>query len=57
MRVHRDKGVLVGSTIRGSNPGRGEIFRIGQDRAWGPVTLLDDGYRVIFLAEIRPRSD
>jgi len=35
-------------TARGSNPGRGEIFRTRPDRHWGPPTLLYNGYRVFF---------
>ena len=33
-------------TIRGSNPGGGEIFRTCPDRLWGPPSLLYNGYRV-----------
>jgi hypothetical protein len=33
-------------TVRGSNPGVGEIFRTRPDRPWGPPTLLYNGYRV-----------
>ena len=33
-------------TVRGSNPGGGEIFRIRPDRPWGPPSLLYNGYRV-----------
>ena len=36
-----------GLTVRGSNPGRGEIFRTRPDRPWGPPSsLLYNGYRV-----------
>jgi hypothetical protein len=33
-------------TVRGSNPGGGEIFRTRPDRPWGPPRLLCNGYRV-----------
>ena len=36
----------TGWTIRGSNPGGGEIFRTCPDRPWGPPSLLYNGYRV-----------
>jgi hypothetical protein len=32
--------------VRGSNTGRGEIFRTHPDRPWGPPSLLYNGYRV-----------
>jgi hypothetical protein len=32
--------------VRGSNPGRGEIFHTRPDRPWGPPSLLYNGYRV-----------
>jgi len=32
--------------VRGSNPGGGEIFHTCPDRAWGPPSLLYNGYRV-----------
>jgi hypothetical protein len=34
-------------TVRGSNPGGGEIFSTRPDRPWGPPSLLYNGYRVI----------
>ena len=34
-------------TVRGSNPGGEEIFRIRPDRPWGPPSLLYDVYRVL----------
>ena len=43
---NRDHG--PGWTVRGSNPGGGEIFRTRPDRPWGPPTLLYNGYRVFF---------
>jgi hypothetical protein len=36
----------TGWTVRGSNPGVGEIFRTRPDRPWGPSSLLYNGYRV-----------
>jgi hypothetical protein len=38
--------LATGWTVRGSNPGRGETFRIRPDRPWGPSSLLHNGYRV-----------
>jgi hypothetical protein len=35
-------------TVRGSNPGGGEIFRTRPDRPWGPPSLLYNGYQVSF---------
>jgi hypothetical protein len=41
------QSVLVTSwTVRGSNPGGGELFRTCPDRPWGPPSLLYNGYRV-----------
>ena len=35
----------MGWTVRGSNPGKGEIFRIGPDRSWGSSThTMGTGY-------------
>jgi hypothetical protein len=34
------------ATVRGSNPGGGEIFRTRQDQPWGPPSLLYNGYQV-----------
>jgi hypothetical protein len=40
-------GILAtGWTVRGSNPGGGEIFRTRPDRPWDPPSLLYNGYRV-----------
>jgi hypothetical protein len=33
-------------TVRGSNPGVGEIFRTRTDQPWGPPSLLYNRYRV-----------
>jgi hypothetical protein len=41
--VHR---LATGWTVRGSNPGRSEIFRTCPDRPLGPPSLLYNGYRV-----------
>jgi len=38
--------LVTGWTVRGSNPGGGEIFRTCPDRPWGPPSLLHNGYRV-----------
>ena len=36
------KRLATGWTIRGSNPGEGEIFRTRPDRPWGLPSLLHD---------------
>jgi hypothetical protein len=36
--------LATGWTVRGSNLGWGEIFRICPDRPWGPPSLLYNGY-------------
>jgi len=38
--------LATGWTVRGSNPGGGEIFRTRPDRPWGPASHLYNGYRV-----------
>ena len=38
--------LATGWTVRGSNPGGGEIFRTCPDRPWGPPSLLYNGYRI-----------
>jgi hypothetical protein len=38
--------LTTGWTVRGSNPGGGEIFRTRPDQPCGPPTLLYNGYRV-----------
>jgi hypothetical protein len=38
--------LATGWTVRWSNSGRGEIFRICPDRTWGPPSLLHNGYQV-----------
>jgi hypothetical protein len=39
-------GPGTGWTVRGSNPGGGDISRTLPDRSWGRPSLLDNGYRV-----------
>ena len=38
--------LATGWKVRGSNTGRGEIFRTRPHRPWGPPSLLYNGYRV-----------
>jgi hypothetical protein len=38
--------LATGWTVRGSNPGGGEIFRTRPDRPWDPPSLLYNGHRV-----------
>jgi hypothetical protein len=38
----------MGWTVRGSNPGEGEIFRTRPHRPWGLPSILYNGYRVSF---------
>ena len=45
-------GHSTGWTVRGSNPGGGEIFRTLPDRPW--ASLLYNGYRVSFAGVKRP---
>jgi hypothetical protein len=40
--------LATGCTVRGSNPGGGEIFRTRPDRLCGPPSPLYNGYRVSF---------
>jgi hypothetical protein len=40
--------LATGWTVRGSNPGGGEIFRTRPDLPWLPPSLLYNGYRVSF---------
>jgi len=37
--------------VRGSNPGRDEIFRTRPERLWGQPSLLYNGCRVILGGE------
>ena len=38
----------MGWTVRGSNSGESEIFRIRPEWRWGPPSLLYNGYRLSF---------
>ena len=49
--------LATNSTVRGLNPGEGEIFRTCPDRPWGPHSLLYNGYRVFPGGKERPGSD
>ena len=40
--------LTTGWTVRGSNPGGGEVFCTRPDWPWGLPSLLYDGYRVTF---------
>jgi len=46
--------LATGWTVRGSNPGGGEILRTCPDRSWGPPSLLYNGYRVLPGGKERP---
>ena len=46
--------LATGWTVRGSNPGGGEIFRTRPNQAWSPPSLLYGGYRVSYLRVQRP---
>ena len=47
----------TGWTVRGSNPGVGEIFRTCPDRPWGPPSLQYNRYRVLPEGKERPTRD
>ena len=47
----------MGWTVRGSNPGGGEIFRTCPDRPWGQTSLMYNGYRVFPGDKERPVCD
>jgi hypothetical protein len=49
--------LAMGWTFRGSKPGGGEIFCTCPDRAWGPPSLLYNGYRVFPGGRKRPVRD
>ena len=49
--------LATGWTVRGSNPGGGEIFRTCSDRPWGPPSLLYNGYLVFPGGKGRPGRD
>jgi hypothetical protein len=44
-------------TVRGSNPGGGEIFRTRPNRHWGPSSLLYNWYRVSIEVKRPERAD
>ena len=46
--------LATGWTVRGSNPGGGEIFLTCPGRPWGPPSLLYNGYRVFPGGKERP---
>jgi hypothetical protein len=50
-------GYGTGWTIRGSNPGGGEISRTGPDRSGGPPSLLYSRYRVFPGVRKQPGRD
>jgi len=49
--------LATGWTVRGSNPGGGEIFRTRPDRLRVPTSFLDNGYRVFPGGKVRPGRD
>jgi hypothetical protein len=49
--------LATGWTVRGSNPGVGEIFRTCPDQPWGPLSLLYNEYRVFPGGRKRPGRD
>ena len=53
----RGRGTATGWTVRGSNPGGGEIFRICPERPWAPPNHLYNGYRVFLGGKERPGRD
>jgi hypothetical protein len=46
--------LATGWTVRGSNPGGGEIFRTLPEQPWGTLSLLYNGYRASFSMVNRP---
>ena len=46
--------LATGWTVRGPNPGGGEIFCTRPDQPWGQPGLLNNGYRVSFPGVRRP---
>jgi len=54
LSVHQ---LATGWTVRGSNPGGGEIFRTCSDMPWGPPSLLHNGFRVFPGGKERPGRD
>jgi len=51
------KQLATGWTVRGSNPGGGEIFSSFLDRPWVPPSLLYNGYWVFPRGKEQPGSD
>ena len=49
--------LATGWTVRGSNPGGGEIFRTCPYRPWVPPSLLCNGYRVFPGGKKQPGRD
>jgi hypothetical protein len=49
--------LATGWTVRGSNPGGGEISRTCPDRPWDPPSLLYNGYQVFSGDKERPGRD
>jgi hypothetical protein len=49
--------LATGWTVRGSNPGGGEIFRTCRDRPWDPRSLLYNGYLFFPGGTKRPGRD
>ena len=49
--------LATGWTVRGSNPGGGEILRTCPDRPWDSPSLLYNGYRVFPGGKERPERD
>ena len=49
--------LAMGWTVRGSNPGVGEIFRTCPGRPWSPLSLLYNGYRVFCGGKEQPGRD
>jgi len=49
--------LATGWTVRGSNPGGGEIIRTRPNRTWGPPSLLYNEYRVFPGGKERPGPD
>jgi len=45
--AHSIQRLATGWTVRGSNPGGGEIFRTCPDLLWGPPNLLHNEYQVL----------
>jgi hypothetical protein len=37
--------IIIDWTVRGSNPGGGEMFGTRSERLWGPSSLLYNGHR------------